>query len=563
MRFTFGLIFVFAAIGAVAAQDGRPAAQPAKIDWKMAGRDAAALSSDLRTEAGPPLGAEKSRRIAESFQQYAEQDGTLALARLNEIVSEGFQDVSKSRVPVLLPFDSTKFVKDRVDTSKALKKGAEKSAQSYVAGNGRENAALVVGPSGYDAFISVSPAAVSSLKSGKSGSVTVHVSASAYTRDEGGDQGEPVPELQSLYPDLRRFPTDSDVSFVFKKYGVPYVVTVPCSDQPLRGSGLSCKAADKVAGYVISKLQIAGGAPLSAPPQPRTEKMQTAPTGTIAPANCSTAQTQPFSYYPAGKLMPGSDVNSLGGVKNPIVYSDTFRFPAADCPAFANSQVFMHWGACLDKEQKLPAPKPGEPDFSDRYKSFGRYHCKQNDKRLWRVEGYPENYSYPWRDNFCESRPGRKTAACPGGIGHQGQDIRINRCELKGDRCKPGLFDVVAVEDGSALTLQGDSNNQITLTVDKGNGDKMYYLYLHTTRESQASNGLVPGKPLAVKRGQILAKAGNFLGKVNGTTTHLHFEARPQRYVPASPYMTLVRSYERLLGATGTEIAETSANAPH
>ncbi len=49
------------------------------------------------------------------------------------------------------------------------------------------------------------------------------------------------------------------------------------------------------------------------------------------------------------------------------------------------------------------------------------------------------NFTYPWRDNFGELRrlPGR---ACPGGYGHQGQDMRAGNCVLNNegaDRCLP------------------------------------------------------------------------------------------------------------------------------
>ena len=38
------------------------------------------------------------------------------------------------------------------------------------------------------------------------------------------------------------------------------------------------------------------------------------------------------------------------------------------------------------------------------------------------------NYSYPWWDNFCETRRWNMPC-CLGGKGHQGQDIRPTTCE--------------------------------------------------------------------------------------------------------------------------------------
>ena len=37
------------------------------------------------------------------------------------------------------------------------------------------------------------------------------------------------------------------------------------------------------------------------------------------------------------------------------------------------------------------------------------------------------NTSYPWRDNFCEARS-FNVGQCPGGFGHQGEDIRPAPC---------------------------------------------------------------------------------------------------------------------------------------
>lgn len=548
---------------ALAQNESPPPAKRLTIDWKTVGRDAAAASPILESETGLRISSERKGRAADQFNSYTEREGTLALARLNEITSEAFVDVGKSQVPVLLPFNAAKFVNDRASHGLSPKEAKAKAADGYVASKGSGEASLIVGPSGYDAFIPVSfGLAIPELKIKARRDVTVQISASAFTHDSEGEKGgEPIEELHRLYPGIRRFVTESDISYEFKKYGVPYTVTVPCSEEAPRGATLSCDAAGKVAGYVISKLQLVGGAPLPAPPEVKSPNRSGDAGKAIAPDKCANAFEQVFTYFAPGKLVHGTDPKGEGGVTSRTVYSDTLRFPIAECPAFANSQVFMHWGDCLKHAKQLPAPKPGEPDFNDPYKQFGRYTCSQNGKRLWHFEGYPENYSYPWRDNFCEDRGGVKTAACPGGLGHQGQDIRPAKCDPKGERCKPGLFDVVAAEDGFLHTEKDDKLNQMTLTVDKGNGDKIYFLYFHTTRDSQISNGLAPGKTFAVKKGQILAKVGNFYEITNGTATHLHFEIRwPKRSTPASPYMTLVRAYERLIGRQGTEIKEISKN---
>ena len=68
-------------------------------------------------------------------------------------------------------------------------------------------------------------------------------------------------------------------------------------------------------------------------------------------------------------------------------------------------------------------------------------------------ESAGRNYSYPWRDNFCEHRH-FFAGQCPGGEGHQGQDIRPSHCKMfneGADRCLPNQDDVVAADDAMIL----------------------------------------------------------------------------------------------------------------
>lgn len=203
-------------------------------------------------------------------------------------------------------------------------------------------------------------------------------------------------------------------------------------------------------------------------------------------------------FAAAGALVPGSG----SGVRDQTIYAPGMRFPLEDGPAFANSQV---WGV---GGFRGPA---------------GRGQCD------------PINYSFPWRDNFCETRSGRNPV-CPSGRGHQGQDIRPATCER--DR-----HWAVAVEDGEVTHL-----GRYTVTLLGDSGREYRYLHLNMDR-------------LAIERGQTVS-AGQRIGLVsdffNGTPTtiHLHFEIRQvlkneqgrleKRFVP--PYPSLVRSYRRLIG---------------
>jgi hypothetical protein len=205
----------------------------------------------------------------------------------------------------------------------------------------------------------------------------------------------------------------------------------------------------------------------------------------------------------------------------------------------------MHWGNCLGDGNQIAVPKQS----GDQHR---RYRCRQNDKELLHWEGHPENYAYPWSDNFCEARD-RDTQKCPAGRGHQGQDIRPSTCIPQSgdpDRCKPDIHEVVAVADGVALRDQ----NKIKLIVDS---QRLYYVYLHMNKKTLDAAGMKDQQKNPVKKGQVLGKVGDFDGEPGGTSAHLHFEVRPgSPPMPVSPYMTLIRAYERLIGAQGTEITD-------
>jgi murein DD-endopeptidase MepM/ murein hydrolase activator NlpD len=207
----------------------------------------------------------------------------------------------------------------------------------------------------------------------------------------------------------------------------------------------------------------------------------------------SSASAQDFTYEPAGALVPGSGM----GRADDNVYVPDMRFPIEEAPAYPNSQV---WGVGGSQG----------PSGS------------QCDER---------NFSYPWHDNFCESRDW-DMPLCPAGTGHQGQDIRASTCD-------PDLHWAVAAEDGVITSIGSYS---VYLMTDSGT----LHRYLHMARSS-----------LAVREGQRVSR-GDHMGRVANefggtpTTVHLHYDINQNVagvgavFVP--PYMSLVRSYEELLG---------------
>lgn len=206
----------------------------------------------------------------------------------------------------------------------------------------------------------------------------------------------------------------------------------------------------------------------------------------------ATASAQEFTYAPPGQLESGS-----AGRQDETVYVPGMRFPIEVAPAYPNSQVYGHGGYL--------GPGGGQCD--------------------------PENYSYPWYDNYCEPRDW-DMPLCPSGTGHQGQDIRPSTCT-------DAVHWAVAAESG---TISGIGSFSVSLMSDSGTRHR--YLHMKMNR-------------LAVSRGQRVAK-GDRLGLVSNdfggtpTTIHLHYDLNRNvdgvgaAYVPT--YMSLVRSYEELIG---------------
>lgn len=200
-----------------------------------------------------------------------------------------------------------------------------------------------------------------------------------------------------------------------------------------------------------------------------------------------------FTYNPPGQLVSGSG----SGRVDETVFVPDMRFPIEVAPAYPNSQV---WGVGGSS-----GPSGGQCDA--------------------------RNYSYPWSDNFCETRTW-DVPMCPGGKGHQGQDIRPSTCEKD-------KHWVVSAEDGTITEIGTYSVYVVSET-----GTRHRYLHM----EPSSLTVKVGDK---VAQGQRLGRVSNAFGGTP-TTIHLHYdifqtvEGVGPSYVP--PYMSLVRSYERLLG---------------
>jgi len=233
-------------------------------------------------------------------------------------------------------------------------------------------------------------------------------------------------------------------------------------------------------------------------------------------STASAADPTTPSFSPPGELVASSGKGRPADTK---VYAPGMRFPIESGPAFANSQVWGHGGG------SGPA---------------GSAQCDE------------ENFSYPWHDNYCESRSW-DMPLCPSGQGHQGQDLR-------GGTCKKAVHWVVSGVDGT-ITQVGSYSVYVT----GADGTRFDYLHMSDVAVKEGDK---------VTRGQRIGKVSNEFGGTP-TTVHLHFNIKQNvagigsTFVP--PYSSLVESYKAQLnppppGTTApdqvTDIPEEEPAAP-
>lgn len=471
--------------------------------------------------------------------------GATALAPLNAAAEIRFPGITKSSVPVLLPIDMAGLRKE-IAANPTLKLPPD-AADRFMQAGFSATRFFQAGPAGYDATFAIHTSEVKELADiDFAEPVYVLFSGFRFTYTLGGPplpEAAPVKELEGKFPGIRRAMHEYYLRTTFQRYGVTYVAAIFCRDVKPRRKVLSCNQAARIADRFLNALELAGGTPEASPPPE--------PTVPQRPDKVDAA----FIYYPPGSLIPHTGLRpDLPGNADFTVYAN-LRFPMQDAPAFANSQSFNNWGDC---------------DFTGRsprrvHAKGAPYECNVNGRPLVFDEGGGGNYQYPWRDNFCEHRR-FPVGQCPGGEGHQGQDIRPSFCKKfndGADRCEPYQQDIVAAHDGMILRLR--KQEAFFLFVNSPTAH-LRLRYIHMNPKRLDEDGIVSGKYF--REGETIGKVGNYNDYERGTTYHLHFDMQAPTelgYVFVNPYMTLVSAYERLIGARGTEIrdvAEPAAPAP-
>jgi murein DD-endopeptidase MepM/ murein hydrolase activator NlpD len=488
-----GLLLALLGVSSAAQEMIPPRLSFAQVDW------AAAFATLADIDALRPAATAARLRPANAG---VNRQTSRAFARLNAIMAQRFAGVATSPVPVLLPFDTGALLNDQAAGT------ADSGNERYLSGFHAAKF-FYPGPAGYDAAFAIRTGDVPELSDIKfKDPIEVQISGSVLLYDLDWPiiaSGQPVPALEAEFPGIRRLILEHHLRYTFVRFGVPYVVSIICFDAGVSRYRMpTCRNAEQVALRFLRALRVGGGMPHRLRPA--------RPLPIERPAKLS----QNFSYYAPGKILSGTGFRGEGGRADHTVYSQ-IRFPLAEAPAYANSQMFQSRNRASD------------PNVSP-------------------------NYSYPWRDNFCERR-GFPVGQCPAGIGHQGQDIRPARCKpaAGADRCTQN-DDVVAVRGGVILRSRRQEAAYIFVN---SAVEHIRFRYLHMNPRKMDEDDLLSGR--RVHEGEVIGQVSNFSNKANGTSYHLHFDVQvPTKdgWVFVNPYMTLVAAYERLIGERGSEFIE-------
>jgi murein DD-endopeptidase MepM/ murein hydrolase activator NlpD len=502
-RFDVHLIAFGALLGAgyagLSADEFRtPAIVAVRVEWRAALDQ---LRSEINTQ--PALTPSFTFSGQRRFQPF-DPRSTPALVQLNAVTSQIFTGIGRSAVPVLLPFDSAGFLAGRLSGAPT-----SLSAARYQAGFSPAEV-FEAGPAGYDAVFSLQPGPGEGIPErtfARPVEVQITGSMLVYEIDDPfGGKGEPVKALAAQFPDLRRFIREGYVRYAFTRFGVPYVVSIQCLDSVPLARRLACREAYPVAERFLKALRVAGGLP-SRPRMGIPDDIAERPA----------VMSAGFTYRPPGDIIANSGYRGQGGNSDFIAYAQ-IRFPLQRAPAFAKSQSFGK------RSKSLLPVEPGG------------------------------NSSYPWQDNFCESRS-FGVGQCAGGFGHQGQDIRPATCAQRNEgteRCDTRRQAVVAVRDG--VLIRSPEQQAATLQINTRN-EHLRFRYMHMNPADMDTDGVLNGR--LVEEGQQIGVVSNYLDGPNGTTRHLHFDVQVftrDGWLWVNPYVTLIAAYERLIRGRGREI---------
>ena len=226
-RLLASFLLLLAGTALVGADEFRtPAVSAVRVEWRAALDQ---LRSEINTQpAVAPAFTFTGQRRLPPFDPRM----TPALVQLNGVTSPIFTGIGRSRVPVLLPFDTAAFLDAQLNGAPSSLSLARYQADF------RPVDLFDAGPSGYDAMFSLEPGAGDGMPQRIFAKpVEVQITGSNLTYDISdplGGKGEPVKALSAQFPDLRRFIREGYVRYAFTRFGVPYVVSIQCLDSTPR-----------------------------------------------------------------------------------------------------------------------------------------------------------------------------------------------------------------------------------------------------------------------------------------------------------------------------------------
>src|SRR6266700_1866148 len=205
LRYGIAGLALAVGVAAAAAQDMKsPRIAPTHVDW-----GAVAVELDALNVPKPAVVPE-------------------LMAKLNRATGERFATIAASPVPVLLPFDTAAFLRDRAAAPDPVAASTNAPADNYLFG---AVPFFYPGPAGYDAVVVARAHEMRELGVGFSDAIYIHIGGSAlvYQLDEPrGVIGWPVHGLDE-FPGIRRTFLENYVRYTFVRYGVPFVVAIECS----------------------------------------------------------------------------------------------------------------------------------------------------------------------------------------------------------------------------------------------------------------------------------------------------------------------------------------------
>ena len=242
--------------------------------------------------------------------------------------------------------------------------------------------------------------------------------------------------------------------------------------------------------------------PTPTPTPPETgEGPVTPPTPGEPPAPTPTEKAG-FAYYPPGSLF---ERDQGRGRVDRFVYMPDMLFPlklAEGQYPHMNSQIWGYGGGGWNGK--------GAAGGSD---------------------SDPRNYDpMKQRDNYCEVR-GWDMPMCPGGAGHQGQDIRP-------PSYKDNFWEAVAAADGQIVNVTSNTTVQLKAT----DGTDYYYLHMHPKSITVKTGA-------KVKKGQVLGRVSRYMGGKIATSLHLHLQVRQRVKVGDKTLQVYVPTFTSLIAA--------------